>query len=93
MTKIGEELPAAMTNNEAIGEELLFNEVRKFSPQWNVTFRETVVARVTERYLKTPMYVLNLISEEGLDLPDFESDDREIVFDKICDHVRALGLA
>lgn len=54
--------------------DLEFVETRHWSPQWEVKHNGMVVARVTERIIATPTYVVNY--------PDYTEtfhDDRESV--------------
>ena len=39
--------------------DLIFKPIRKFSPQWEVFLRKKLVARVTERVIQKPRYVVS----------------------------------
>ena len=39
--------------------DLIFKPIRKFSPQWEVFLRKKLIARVTERVIQKPRYVVS----------------------------------
>lgn len=66
---------------EAKGEDALtFVEVRKLSPQWEVMLPDgSQLARVTERYIKEPPYVVCFDRGDGLAEEEIELEDRDEV--------------
>ena len=44
--------------------DLIFKQVRQFSPQWEVSFRKKEIARVTERIISQPRYIVSWDSNE-----------------------------
>jgi len=63
------------------GEDALtFMLVREMSPQWEVALPDgRQIARVTERYIKEPPYVVCFDRGEGLAEEEVECEDRDEV--------------
>ena len=83
--------------DEQISDRLDFHVVRQGTPQWEVYYRAeddeskgVQVARVTERFIKTPPYVVNLVrAGEDIAGGETEHEDRDTAFAAIVAHVRA----
>lgn len=61
-------------------EDLEYRPVRQLSPQWEVYLHaeDRLVARVTQRYVAEPPYILTLLPEER-DIPLETRDDVVVV--------------
>lgn len=73
-----------MTRTE---DQVAFYQVRDGSPQWEVWVDGWYVARVTERYVSTPPYVINFDRDD--DTTDVYHDNRVDVVDEILRYVNA----
>lgn len=79
--------------DDVLETQLHFVEVRAFSPQWVVSYERegsrVEVARVTQRIIASPPYVLTRI-KEGADTEETLHDDRDGVMAALLLHVRSL---
>lgn len=73
-----------------IVDTLRFVEVRQQSPQWAVFLGERQVARVTERYIATPPFVVTLIDVNREDVDESKHEDRDGVMAAIVAFVRSI---
>ena len=69
-------------------DELEFHMIRQQSPQWNVTWKGEVYARVTERYIAAPTYVVTRVNKRQ-DAEEVALNDREAVCKQIVDWINA----
>lgn len=67
-------------------DQLEFQKIRDFSPQWNVSVNGESFARVTEKYLSTPQYLIVFLSS------DYEEsfDTRNEVIGSLLRHINSL---
>lgn len=74
------------------GNDLLFSEIRQLTPQWDVNYRDWLVARVTLRVIAKPPYSVVLIAADGSET-ETAVQNRDVAFRMIRLHTQAMVTA
>lgn len=74
--------------NLATEDDLIFEPTRVMSPQWKVTTCGVPVARVTERLVAQPRYVVMKLDANGADEGEYVPCEDD---DQVMEHLLALA--
>lgn len=68
--------------------QLEFVQLRKHTPQWEVLFNKLIVARVTERIIASPPFILVKVLPDGVDGEELQFETRNEVVKKLIEWVK-----